>query len=1350
MSGNKKEKINNNPQNDAINIKEIIIKLDTIFEEKLNLAFHEIMIIPRKRFLNNIISAVKKLIEDQYGNSIYKNTRFNNIFTSCLNNLEDRCNNYTEELTNTWEKYQNSKKMGGEDSFFLTNFRKHCIKTEDLALHKCQDGKFGNFIIVTKKIKNNSVNKRNKESQMTHIQYIICNKCKTTYFSNKFINYCKYCNINYLCSIMSYSEDPNLLLATWNPPHCETLANEKIRCLKCNDNFLYLNMKTNMLQCHNRICNFSTFANSAESICNICNKTFRSNCKIYNPVEVMQIKEVIKITLLIKKKARPNYIPCCGNVDNINSYDFYHKKECKGLLFLGTLNNKNIVVCEKCKAINNFNKFFWTCPLCENKFKENGLSKSVHDTKNEKNETKNKVKDMIIFKAYSINNSLNSSKNDIKNINKENNNNKNDDNNKIEKEENNNINNLNYKNTLYYMMEAQKNINPNNKTNNIFDYRANYNGNGISNKSPTPKKNKNDTDIINIDNVGNIKKKYSHSKYLAKQRDINDIGTIKEELETRYISKKFFTRSINKDPKNEQNNNDKNISPISNNNNKLNDNDKKNDEKIENNTDNNPQNHVRLITRRSNLYNNQTHNIKGIYSQKVIKLDNENDNNTNLIKRSFKDFNESKTDQNYIKSRNRYSKKTININERDREKHNKKIIELNLNSYSLSSNNEIVPPISSKYLFYKNKKNFQSQDNTFNENDHEKLLSQSINTNCKDNENISIKKSKKNSIPISTKNYKSKKINYDNNTQENDKSKTRTDSSTNINSKYLNESEKKLKSFFVSPDNFKKEEEKNECTMSFHLRDKYKKKHRSDSKNDSKENSSKNSKENIEKIEKIEKNKHVIKNLFKDKKTDQNSITLNNSKEIINNNFGLTIDQKMGFHRKQLNQKKTEDPSSNLIKKFTNGNNQYYTNRHLHTSTNSNPDNEDFNNDLNIVKKKENISPSPHHNKKIRYEYKRVRKKINTIGPTYSNELNENNNEDNDKKNRIELLNEINKEFKSNKFKRKNSINENNKNKLSMIETSDKNKTKIIIFDNDINKKKRMSEKLEKSLKILISKSKLPNFEIKEYVIRKQIGEGTFGVIYEVYNKKTLTKYAIKKIIASNLETISEFQKEFELIYENPHKNILDIFGMCIEYMDENNFAIYVLMELAEEDWDSLINKRFNNNLFYSESQLISILKQLTSALCYLQKEKNIAHRDIKPENILVFKREVYKLSDFGEAKESKLSKQYSTLRGTELYMSPLLYTSFHEEKENVKHNPYKSDVFSLGYCLIYASSLNFNIIYEIRNVSNTFLLKRILTRHLSTRYSTKFIDILLKMITFSEDDRMDFIELDKILREEY
>ena len=58
-------------------------------------------------------------------------------------------------------------------------------------------------------------------------------------------------------------------------------------------------------------------------------------------------------------------------------------------------------------------------------------------------------------------------------------------------------------------------------------------------------------------------------------------------------------------------------------------------------------------------------------------------------------------------------------------------------------------------------------------------------------------------------------------------------------------------------------------------------------------------------------------------------------------------------------------------------------------------------------------------------------------------------------------------------------------------------------------------------------------------------------------------------------------------------------------------------MEKAERDWDQEISVRSKYNLFYKESELLTILSQLVSTLVSLQKN-HITHRDIKPQNILV------------------------------------------------------------------------------------------------------------------------------------
>ena len=314
----------------------------------------------------------------------------------------------------------------------------------------------------------------------------------------------------------------------------------------------------------------------------------------------------------------------------------------------------------------------------------------------------------------------------------------------------------------------------------------------------------------------------------------------------------------------------------------------------------------------------------------------------------------------------------------------------------------------------------------------------------------------------------------------------------------------------------------------------------------------------------------------------------------------------------------------------------------------------------------------------------------------------------------------------------------------------------IPVLKKSISEDEKLYKKIQTKIKEILSKGKLPLFDIKNYIIRKQIGDGSYGFIYKVVQKYTREEYAIKKIIASDISTLQEFQKEFEIVHQNPHTFILDLYGICINAIDSDNFILYVLMDLADCDWEMEINEFLINHIYYTENQLISILKQLTSALAFLEKDKNIAHRDIKPENILVFRddsgdrKDIYKIADFGEAKEAKISKQLNTLRGTELYMSPLLYNGLKENVDDVKHDPYKSDVFSLGYCLIYAAAMDFNVIYDIRNLANKFLIKRVLKKYFNKRYSDNFIELILKMITFNENERLDFFELNEILKNDF
>jgi len=276
------------------------------------------------------------------------------------------------------------------------------------------------------------------------------------------------------------------------------------------------------------------------------------------------------------------------------------------------------------------------------------------------------------------------------------------------------------------------------------------------------------------------------------------------------------------------------------------------------------------------------------------------------------------------------------------------------------------------------------------------------------------------------------------------------------------------------------------------------------------------------------------------------------------------------------------------------------------------------------------------------------------------------------------------------------------------------------------------------------------NFNPSEFKIVKQIGEGTFGKIYCVQWIKNNELYALKKIKIIGHHELKTIQRRVKLIQnlirKIGHNGLIKIYGdKFIEMSKGNEYNYYVIMELIETDWDLEIKNRKEKSSYYSEKELLQIIFQLVKTLSLMQKN-NVTHRDIKPQNVLV-SRGIYKLCDFGDVKIINGDGVImQPVRGSELYMSPILFYAYNKHVTTVLHNTYKSDVFSLGMCILLASTLTSKTLYNIRELRDINIVSSIVTKALIKRYSQNIIDLIIKMLQIDENLRFDFTELEEYI----
>lgn len=156
---------------------------------------------------------------------------------------------------------------------------------------------------------------------------------------------------------------------------------------------------------------------------------------------------------------------------------------------------------------------------------------------------------------------------------------------------------------------------------------------------------------------------------------------------------------------------------------------------------------------------------------------------------------------------------------------------------------------------------------------------------------------------------------------------------------------------------------------------------------------------------------------------------------------------------------------------------------------------------------------------------------------------------------------------------------------------------------------------------------------VHSYDIVKQIGSGSFGVVYLVKNKESKSEYLVmKQISLAKLDARQRLdaQKEILLLSTLSHPNIVSY-----RHSFENDLQqLHIIMDYCDGgDLYRKIIERKRIGVPFDERQLVQWFVQICLALKYIH-ERKILHRDLKTQNIFACDADnTVKVGDFGIAR---------------------------------------------------------------------------------------------------------------------
>lgn len=277
-----------------------------------------------------------------------------------------------------------------------------------------------------------------------------------------------------------------------------------------------------------------------------------------------------------------------------------------------------------------------------------------------------------------------------------------------------------------------------------------------------------------------------------------------------------------------------------------------------------------------------------------------------------------------------------------------------------------------------------------------------------------------------------------------------------------------------------------------------------------------------------------------------------------------------------------------------------------------------------------------------------------------------------------------------------------------------------------------------------------------EKLSERDLNLSTAKIIYQNANKVTvfLTTlgdkgyFVVKKLMISSLDEGNSILKEtFAMVHLN-HPSIARLHSSM---MGGNNnafeYILFVMDYYEDGDLQKEIEGRSQQNRPWTEDELIEIFKSLLSGFAYMQMKK-IAHCDVKPQNVLR-RGNKYTISDLGCA--FKTDGDSFSIAGTPAYLSPVLRSAYQKNYMNngvevaLKHNAYKSDVYSLGLVFLCMASLK--LYTQLETLDNDQHYEILANIYHSLQYGRSVKDLIFWMMRFDEGSRPDFTEIAQVLQ---